>query len=120
MIDSGTLLQDRYRVGAQIGKGGMGEVYLATDLRFQSTVAIRRTFYDDLEMRKAFEREARLLNRLRHPALPKVSDHFSEGGGQFLVMEFIDGLDLSELLRQRKIPFPLAEVLDWADELLDA
>jgi serine/threonine protein kinase len=120
MIDPGTLLQDRYRVGAQIGKGGMGEVYLATDLRFQSTVAIKRTFYDDTEMRKAFEREARLLNRLRHPALPRVSDHFSEGGGQFLVMEFIDGYDLSELLRQRKIPFPLAEVLDWADELLDA
>jgi serine/threonine protein kinase len=120
MIEPGTLLQNRYRVAEQIGKGGMGEVYVATDERFQSTVAIKRTFYDDPEMRRAFEREARLLNRLRHGALPKVSDHFGEGGEQFLVMEFIEGSDLSDVLKQRKIPFPLADVLRWADELLDA
>jgi serine/threonine protein kinase len=120
MIKPGTLLQNRYRVAEQIGKGGMGEVYVATDERFQSTVALKRTFYDDPQMLRAFEREARLLNRLRHAALPKVSDHFGEGGGQFLVMEFIEGSDLSELLRLRKVPFPLADVLRWADELLDA
>jgi serine/threonine protein kinase len=120
MIDPGTLLQNRYRVAEKIGKGGMGEVYVATDERFQSTVAIKRTFYDDPEMSKAFEREARLLNRLRHAALPKVSDHFSEDGGQFLVMEFIEGSDFAELLDQRKAPFPLTDVLRWADELLDA
>jgi serine/threonine protein kinase len=120
MIKPGTLLQNRYRVAEQIGKGGMGEVYVATDERFQSTVALKRTFYDDPQMLRAFEREARLLNRLRHAALPKVSDHFGEGGGQFLVMEFIEGSDLSELLRLRKVPFPLADVLRWADQLLDA
>lgn len=120
MIAPGTMLQNRYRVAEQIGKGGMGEVYIATDERFQSMVAIKRTFYEDLEMTKAFEREARLLNRLRHDALPKVSDHFSENGGQFLVMEFIEGSDFAELLDQRKVPFPLTDVLRWADELLDA
>lgn len=120
MIQTGTLLQNRYRVAEQIGKGGMGEVFVATDERFQSKVAIKRTFYGDPEMSRAFEREARLLNRLRHAALPKVSDHFTEDGDQFLVMEFIEGSDLSELLRQRKVPFPLTDVLRWADELLDA
>jgi|GEM_PF-3021491 len=120
MIQPGTLLQNRYLVVEQVGQGGMGEVYLATDERFQSTVAIKRTFYQDQEMRKAFEREARLLNRLRHAALPKVSDHFGDGDDQFLVMEFIEGSDLSELLKRRKVPFPLADVLRWADELLDA
>lgn len=120
MIQPGTLLQNRYRVAEQIGKGGMGEVYLATDERFQSTVAVKRTVYDDPEMCRAFAREARLLNRLRHAALPKVSDHFTEGGDQFLVMEFIEGTDLSELLKRRKVPFPLADVLRWADQLLDA
>jgi eukaryotic-like serine/threonine-protein kinase len=120
MIQPGTLLQKRYRVAEQVGKGGMGEVYVATDERFQSIVAIKRTFYNDPEMRKAFEREARLLNRLRHAALPKVSDHFSEGENRYLVMEFIEGSDLSELLKQRKVPFPLADVLSWADELLEA
>jgi serine/threonine protein kinase len=120
MIQPGTLLQNRYRVAEQIGKGGMGEVYAATDERFQSKVAIKRTFCDDPELLKAFGREARLLNRLRHAALPKVSDHFTEDGDQFLVMEYIEGSDLSELLKRRKVPFPLADVLRWADELLDA
>jgi serine/threonine protein kinase len=120
MIDPGTLLQNRYRVAEQIGKGGMGEVYVAKDERFQSAVAIKRNFLDDPEMSKAFRREARLLNHLRHGALPKVSDHFSEGGGHFLVMEYIEGSDLAELMKQRKVPFPLTDVMRWADELLDA
>lgn len=120
MIQPGTLLQNRYRVAEQIGKGGMGEVYVAKDERFQSMVAIKRNFLDDPEMRKAFRREARLLNHLRHAALPKVSDHFIEDDGHFLVMEFIEGSDLAELMKQRKVPFPLTDVLRWADELLDA
>ena len=120
MIQPGTLLQNRYRVAEQIGKGGMGEVFIANDERFQSTVAIKRNFSNDPEMSKAFRREARLLNHLRHAALPKVSDHFIEDGGHFLVMEFIEGSDLAELMKQRKVPFPLTDVLRWADELLDA
>ena len=119
MIEPGMLLQDRYRVVRLLGQGGMGAVYLATDERFQSTVAVKQTFFDDPALRKAFEREAQLLNHLRHAALPKVSDHFIEGAGQFLVMEFIEGADLSDLL-ERQGAFPLAEVLQWADELLDA
>jgi serine/threonine protein kinase len=120
MIEPGTLLQNRYRVTRQIGQGGMGAVYVATDERFHSTVAIKQTFFfDDPSLGRAFEREARLLNHLRHPALPKVSDHFAEGGEQFLVMEFIEGSDLGELLKARGGAFPVADVLRWADELLD-
>ncbi|MDQ1592315.1 MAG: eukaryotic-like serine/threonine-protein kinase [Pyrinomonadaceae bacterium] len=119
MIEPGALLQNRYRVVKQIGQGGMGAVYVATDERFHSTVAIKQTFFDDPTLRKAFEREAHLLNHLRHVALPRVSDHFVEGDGQFLVMEFIEGTELAESL-QRRGAFPLTEVLRWADELLDA
>ncbi|HEX8632701.1 MAG TPA: protein kinase [Pyrinomonadaceae bacterium] len=119
MIEPGALLQSRYRVVKQIGQGGMGAVYVANDERFQSTVAIKQTFFDDPMLRKAFEREAHLLNHLRHVALPRVSDHFVEGEGQFLVMEYIEGDELAESLQQRGV-FPLVEVLRWADELLDA
>ena|GEM_PF-5677281 len=66
MITPGTVLQNRYAVERQIGEGGMGAVYLATDTRFGSTVALKETFFDDPSLRKAFEREARLLNRPRH------------------------------------------------------
>ena len=121
MIEPGTLLQNRYRVTRQIGSGGMGAVYVATDERFNSTVAIKQTFFfDEPSLRKAFEREAVLLNHLRHQALPRVSDHFVEDEGQFLVMEYIEGADLGELLKARGGWFPVADVLAWADELLDA
>jgi serine/threonine protein kinase len=120
MIEAGKVLQNRYLVEKQIGAGGMGAVYIATDERFGSVVAIKETFFTDEKFRKAFEREARLLNSLKHPALPRVSDHFIEGNGQFLVMEYIDGDDLSEQLETEGKVFSLAEVLNWADQLLDA
>src|SRR5947209_15652206 len=120
MLAPGTVLQNRYRVERQIGEGGMGAVYVATDERFGSTVALKETFFEDPGLRKAFEREARLLNHLRHPALPRVSDHFTEGPGQFLVMEYIAGEDLSEMLKERGGGFPVSQVLAWADQLLDA
>ena len=120
MIAPGTVLQNRYRVERQIGEGGMGAVYVATDQRFGSTVALKETFFEDPSLRKAFEREARLLNHLRHPALPRVSDHFTEGQGQFLVMEYFPGEDLSDMLKARGAPFPTTRVLAWADRLLDA
>ncbi|MEO7505702.1 MAG: serine/threonine-protein kinase, partial [Pyrinomonadaceae bacterium] len=120
MIEPGTLLQNRYLLNDKIGQGGMGAVYIATDQRFGSTVAVKETFFTDVNLRKAFEREARLLNSLRHNALPRVSDHFVEGEGQFLVMEFIGGDDLSTLLEKNKGPFPVDRVLGWAEQLLDA
>ncbi len=99
----------------------MGEVYLAVDQRLGSAVALKRTvFTEDETLRAAFEREAKILGRLRHPVLPKVSDHFSENGDQFLVMEHISGDDLSKRLEATDKPFPLSWVMFWADQLLDA
>lgn len=116
-----TLIQNRYLIIQLIGKGGMGEVYLAVDQRLGSGVALKRTFFSDDEMLgNAFEREAKTLARLRHPVLPKVSDHFTEDGTQYLVMEHISGDDLSKRLESNNKPFPLNWVLFWADQLLDA
>ncbi len=82
-----TLLQNRYLTVHLIGKGGMGDVYLAIDQRLGSAVALKRTFFSrDEIMGNAFEREARTLARLRHPVLPKVSDHFTEDETQYLIM----------------------------------
>lgn len=120
-LSQNTLVQNRYLIVHMIGKGGMGEVYLAVDQRLGSAVALKRTVFTDDEMlRAAFEREAKILGRLRHPVLPKVSDHFSENGDQFLVMEHISGDDLSKRLESSGKPFPLSWVMFWADQLLDA
>jgi eukaryotic-like serine/threonine-protein kinase len=120
MLAPDALLQNRYLILRPIGKGGMGAVYLARDERLGNTIALKETFFEDEPLRKAFEREARLLASLRHPALPRVIDHFAENGGQFLVMEFIPGDDLEEMFRERGGPFPLSDVLKWGDQLLDA
>jgi serine/threonine protein kinase len=120
MLAPNTLLQNRYLIIRSIGHGGMGAVYLARDQRLGHTVALKETFFTEERMRRAFEREARLLAHLRHPALPKVTDHFDEDGGQFIVMEFISGDDLEMLLAQRGEPFPVEQVLAWGDELLKA
>jgi serine/threonine protein kinase len=97
----------------------MGAVYEAFDVRLSRAVALKETLVETDELRRAFEREARLLANLRHPALPKVLDHFSEEEGLFLVMEFIPGDDLSVMLEEGR-RFAQGEVLRWADQLLDA
>ncbi|MBC7797426.1 MAG: protein kinase, partial [Pyrinomonadaceae bacterium] len=117
MIQAGKILQERYVIEKQIGQGGMGAVYVATDKRFGSKVAIKETLFNAEDFRRAFEREAQILNNMRHPALPRVSDYFSEDGKLFLVMEYIEGADLSEILKLNGA-FEMNDVYRWADELL--
>ncbi len=113
-------MQGRYRIVRQLGKGGMGAVYEALDLRLDATVALKETFSVDNRLRKQFEQEARLLAQLNHPALPRVSDYFTEGDRAFLVMQFISGVDLAEIIAKQPGPFPRNQVVAWADQLLDA
>ena len=120
MLAPETILQGRYRIVRLLGQGGMGAVYEAIDQRLDKTVALKETLFIEDRLRKQFEREARLLARLHHPALPGVSDHFAEGDGEFLVMQYVPGEDLSTMLARRQEPFPPHQVLAWADQLLDA
>jgi len=120
MLSPDTILQGRYRIVRQLGQGGMGAVYEAVDQRLDTVVALKETLFTDEKLRKQFEREARLLARLHHQALPRVSDHFNESEGQFLVMQYIPGEDLFEMQTRRKDAFSPKDVLRWADQLCDA
>ena len=115
-----TVLQERYRIVRQLGRGGMGAVYEAVDQRLGITVALKETLSSEASMRKQFEHEARLLAAMQHPALPRVSDHFVEGNRAFLVMQFIGGVDLARIISRQPGPFPRDQVIAWADQLLDA
>ena len=119
MLDVGAILQNRYLIIRKIGQGGMGAVYEAKDQRLGVIVALKETIVTGDSLQKAFEREARLLAKLRHPALPVVSDYFFETDVQYLVMQYIDGKDLGQLLLEKGV-FSLVEVLAWAERLLDA
>ena len=115
-----TVLQGRYRIVKQLGKGGMGAVYEAVDERLDATVALKETLSADTRLRQQFHQEARLLAQLNHPALPRVSDYFIEDQRAFLVMQFISGTDLAEIIARQPGPFPRHQVVVWADQLLDA
>lgn len=117
---NGAILQSRYRIGKRLGEGGMGAVYEATDLRLNYTVAIKQIVTTDEAVWKQFEREAQLLARLSHPALPRVSDYFTEGNRAFFVMQYVQGADLAELITTGAGSFPPRQVIAWADQLLDA
>lgn len=120
VLKPGGTLQNRYRIVRQLGRGGMGAVYEAVDQRLDAVVALKETFSVDDRLRRQFEQEARLLAQLHHPALPRVSDYFTEGGRAFLVMQFIGGHDLAEIIVTQPGPFPRNQVIAWADQLLDA
>ena len=119
-----TVLQNRYRILSLLKRGGMGRVYLAEDLRFHSRVAVKEAYLTNEELRRAFAREAGLLHRLRHQVLPHVTDHFTEGEAQYLVMQLFPGKDLDELLDEKILEtgeaFAVNQVVRWADQLLDA
>jgi serine/threonine protein kinase len=108
----GTILSHRYRVSARLGKGGMGEVYRATDLLLGQSVALK--FLPDAlnGSQAALERlrsEVRLARQISHPNVCRVYDIGEAGGQMFLTMEYIDGEDLASLLRRiGRLPSPKA------------
>jgi Tol biopolymer transport system component len=118
-LNPGQLLKDRYFIEKQLGKGGMGAVYLATDTAVDRKVAVKANLNLSPESQRQFTREARMLAGLRHPNLPLVSDHFVIEDTQYLVMDFVPGGNLLSLLREEGAqPFQL--VANWAEQIGDA
>ncbi|WP_322508435.1 serine/threonine-protein kinase [Anaerolinea sp.] len=130
-IKPGEVLRGRYKIRRVIGQGGVGCIYLADDLRLEGrTCALKEVEHDrslppDLlrEAREQFLREATILARLDHPNLPKVSDFFSVGNRDYLVMDYVPGKDLRTLMveaRQAGMFLTEEDVLAWASQLCDA
>ena len=120
-MNTGDILQGRYRIVRLVGQGGFGAVYRAWDLSLSQPVALKENMDGGIESQRQFEREAKLLAGLRHPNLPRVGDHFIiPGQGQYLVMDFIEGKSLAALLAERGRPFTEAEVLPWIQQVCSA
>lgn len=100
-LERGTLLHKRYRIVEILGQGGMGSVYRAVDENLGMDVAVKENLFTTDEYSRQFRLEAVILANLRHPNLPRVSDHFSmEDQGQYLVMDFIEGEDLRQRMER--------------------
>jgi len=110
-----------YEVVAQIGAGGMGEVYRARDTRLHREVAIKvipPRLIDDAAHRERFQREARLLASLNHPNIAAIHGLEEDDGQHFLVLEFVDGSDLHQRLLQG--PMSIEDVIAIARQVADA
>ncbi len=126
MKTQGTL-QNRYHIESVLGQGGMGTVYLAKDIRLDDRLCVvkelRDDFYRDEDKQRAlsfFDREARMLARLKHGNIVQVSDYFSEQGKYFLVMEYVDGENLHSIMQKREgEAFDENQVVSWAIEICD-
>jgi eukaryotic-like serine/threonine-protein kinase len=127
-LKSGEVLRGRYKISERIGQGGMGSIYLADDIRLKGRqCALKEVEYDHAlpenirdEAREQFLREATILARLDHPNLPKVSDFFSNGARDYLVMDYVPGDDLRTLLleaRRKKFFLKETDVLSWGDQV---
>ena len=125
-LTAGHVLQSRYRVVSSLGRGGMGAVYRAWDMRLNMPVALKEMIPQPglapaalAELRHQFEQEASILARLNHPHLVRVIDFFDEGGNSYLVMDYVEGDSLACRM-EKEGPLPEARVLAWAGQLLDA
>jgi hypothetical protein len=120
----GSVLQNRYRIEQHVGSGGYASVYRAIDLKTHEERAIKEVTDTDPGVRRQFELEAGLLTHSDHPNIPVGYHLFDERGRLYLVMEFIHGRDVEELLneslQQRHRPLDEAPVLEWAISVCDA
>ncbi len=130
-LKNDTILRERYRLTNIVGRGGMGSVYRAEDLRLPGRICAVKEVQPDpnaaadavTQMQTQFLQEASILAQLDHPNLPKVSDFFADGGREYLVMDYVPGQDLKEIMDEsRKNGRSLSEslVLEWAQQIMDA
>lgn len=126
LLKPNVMLQARYKITKLIGQGGMGAIYLADDTRFSNRVCVIKEMLDhfnDEDQRKLatsnFLREADMLSSMHHDGIPEVYDRFSEGNRHYLVMEYIQGIDLEQKLAQDGDYFDEKSVLGWAMQICD-
>ena len=123
-LPQGRLLQKRYQIVKKLGAGGYGSVYLAHDSRLGGrNIAIKELHSASVEAQKLFAHEAQLLASLNHAGLARVYDLFTENGVSYLVMDYIEGRDLLEVILEadkKRRPLVVEQVLDWMIQVCEA
>jgi serine/threonine protein kinase len=122
-LPSGTVLHGRYRIERVLGSGGFGHVYLAVDLVTSQQYAIKEYLVTGSSGQEQLKHEATVLSQLHHPNLPAFQDAFIERGRYYVVINYIEGSDLTDLIRiarQRNEVVPIARITDWLRAICDA
>jgi serine/threonine protein kinase len=115
-----TILENRYRIDGLLAHGGMGAIYRAFDTNLNTPVAIKENFFQTPQAINQFKREALILARLRHPSLPRVTHHFSFEGQQYLVMDFVEGENLWEIVKKQGYPLEENQAINYMIQVCQA
>jgi serine/threonine-protein kinase len=120
-LQTGQVLNNRYRIVKPIAQGGFGAVYRAWDLNLEGPRALKENLDLSPYAQQQFKLEAKILSQLSHPNLPHVVDHFILAGqGQYLVMDFVEGEDLEEMLDRLGSPLPEKQAVSWISQVCEA
>ena len=123
MTKEGTVLDGKYEILKEIGRGGMSIVYLARDKRLNKQWAVKEIKNDGSKstetLLKGLEREANILKNVDHPVLPRIVDIINSRGTIYVVMDFIEGTNLGDVLKQEGAQSQ-EDVIDWGIQLASA
>src|SRR3984893_18661816 len=122
-VPSGTILHGHYRIERVLGSGGFGHVYLSMDLANNQQYALKEYLVSGASAQEQLKHEATVLSHLHHPSLPAFQDAFIERGRYYVVLNYIEGNDLTDLIRmarQRNETVPIDHVLQWLVSICDA
>ena len=122
-VPSGTVLHRRYRIERVLGSGGFGHVYLAIDLVNNQQYAVKEYLVTGTSGQEQLQHEASVLCHLNHPNLPAFQDAFTESGRYYIVLNYIEGNDLTDLIRmahQQNEVVPIGKILGWLLAVCDA
>ncbi|MDE7366166.1 MAG: protein kinase, partial [Lachnospiraceae bacterium] len=120
MTEKGTVLDGKYEILKEIGRGGMSVVYVAMDLRLNKQWAIKEIKDDGSKdtqtLLKGLEREANILKKVDHPVLPRIVDIIQKENRVYVVMDYVEGRPISEILKEQGAQ-PQESVIEWAKQL---
>lgn len=120
MTEKGTVLDGKYEILKEIGRGGMSVVYVAMDLRLNKQWAIKEIKDDGSKdtqtLLKGLEREANILKKVDHPVLPRIVDIIQKDNRVYVVMDYVEGRPISEILKEQGAQ-PQELVIEWAKQL---
>jgi serine/threonine protein kinase len=122
-VPSGTILHGRYRIERVLGSGGFGHVYLAVDQMTNQQYAVKEYLVTGPSGQEQLKHEATVLSQLHHPNLPAFQDAFIERGRYYMVLNYYEGNDLTDLIRmarQRNEAIPLSQIMGWILAICDA
>ena len=141
MLQVGTILHGTYKIESYLSSGGFGNTYLAKNIEFDETYAIKEFFVKGVcqrdgnsttisvsnaentnsfeQQREKFKKEARRLRSLNNPHIVKVYDLFEENGTAYYVMDYVDGENLSVRLKRTNAPLAESEVRNYLNQILD-